>query len=415
MKKNIYILFLAVFALSCNTVEKMVEKGQYDEAFEYSVNHLAGKKNKKTKYVIALEEAYARLNDRDLKEIDFLMLKNAPGAWDRVHQLYTKLVRRQNIIHPLLPLESKSGYIAHFELKDYQNEIVEVSNLSAAYHYEVAQNYLSDAKNGDKRAARRAMTALNSIDKYFSSYKDSHRLKDEAKEMGTEHIAVEFASSEGFLEGEAIDFVQGFNVNKLDTYWEDFHYYDGDSYYDNYVVIEINNLDLGRESEFVNYSNFEKEIEDGYDVKIKKKTKYKEVVEYKPVKDATKKGTTKKVVKKVPYTVKEEIKEKRYRTIRASITEIRREKRNALFGRVKIYNNHSDVAIYHNPINVNFNFYDEAVRLDGDRRALPSSICSRIDDFILEFPSDYAVVNELSKSFASVVNSEIRQFEFLYD
>ena len=415
MKKHVYILLLTVFALSCNTVEKMVEKGQYDEAFEYSVRHLAGKKNKKTKYVTALEEAYIRLNDRDLKEIEFLKRKNAPGNWDRVHVLYTKLAHRQNVIRPLLPLESKSGYIAHFAIKDYSDDILEVSNLSAAYHYSEAQSFLEEAQKGNKRAARRAMTALNSIDKYFNSYKDSRKLKDFAREIGTEHIAIEFATNNDFLGAETEDFIRGFNIDQLDTYWEDFHYYDGNNTFDNYVVIEINNLDLGRESEFVNHSDFSKEIEDGYDIKIKEKTKYKEVIEYEPVEDATKKGTTKKVIKKVPYTVKEEIKEKRYRTIYASITEIKREKRNALFGRVKIYNNHSDVAVYHNPINVNFDFYDEAVRLDGDRRALPSGVCTRLDNYISDFPSDYIVVNELSISFTSAVNNEIRSFDFLYD
>lgn len=415
MKKHIYILLLAVFALSCNTVEKMVEKGHYDEAFEYSVKHLAGKKNKKTKYVTALEEAYIRLNDRDLNEIEFLMKKGASGNWDRVHLLYTKLDRRQNIVRPLLPLESKSGYIAHFELKDYTDDLISVSKLSADYHYNIAEKYLREAEEGDKRAARRAMTALNNIDKYYNNYKDSRELKDLAKELGTEHISVEFTSSNSFLEAEALEFARGLNIDKLDTYWEDFHYYNGENNFDNYVVIEINNLDLGRESEFVNRNSFEKEIEDGFDTKIKKVTKYKKVVEYETVKgkDGTKKQE--KVVKKVPYIVKEEIKEKRYRTIRASIIEIKREKRNTLFGRVKIYNNHSDVAIYHNPINVNFDFYDEAVRLNGDRRALPTAVCSRLDNFISDFPSDFAVVDELSRGFTSAVSSEIDRYEFLYD
>ena len=73
MRAKFYILFIALFTISCNTVEKMVDQGRYDEAFAFSARKIAGKKKKKTKYVKALEEAYNTLNNRDLMEIDFLL------------------------------------------------------------------------------------------------------------------------------------------------------------------------------------------------------------------------------------------------------------------------------------------------------------------------------------------------------
>lgn len=57
---------------SCKSVEKMVEKGEYDKAFNYAISKLEGEKNKKTEYVEALEKAYSKLNECLTKESEKL-------------------------------------------------------------------------------------------------------------------------------------------------------------------------------------------------------------------------------------------------------------------------------------------------------------------------------------------------------
>jgi hypothetical protein len=390
----------------------MVERGQYDEAFAYSVRKLVGKKNKKTKYVTALEEAYIRLNERDLNEIDFLMKKGSVASWDRVYYLYEKLEDRQNLVIPLMPLQSKDGYIAHFELKNYTDKLADVANMSADYHYNQAMLHLESARKGDKREARRAMTALNNIDNYFLDYKDVNALKREARDLGTEHIAVEFASNDNWILGKmALENISSLNIASFDTYWEKFHHYNSSAQYDNYVIIELDNIDLGREREFVNHSSFSKEIEDGYE------TVEKTIIVEKDKKKDGKGGKKDTVTKddddnEVKTVVEKKI---RYRTVRAEIIEIKREKLSTLYGNVKVYNNQSDRPIYQNQIVVDFGFADEAVRLNGDRRALPDNIRTRLDEYINDFPSDYDVVDELAYNFKSAVKSEVDRFEFLYD
>ena len=40
---------IVLMALSCRSIDKMVDQGRYDEAIIFAADKLAGKKNKKTK------------------------------------------------------------------------------------------------------------------------------------------------------------------------------------------------------------------------------------------------------------------------------------------------------------------------------------------------------------------------------
>ena len=118
MKKFVYMI-LAVFSIiACSkSITKMVEKGEYDKAFNYAIKKLAGEKNKKTEYVKALENTYVKLNSTTLKEIDKLNASARPENWPKVLQLYTSIENRQDKLEPLLPLVSENGYKATFEIK----------------------------------------------------------------------------------------------------------------------------------------------------------------------------------------------------------------------------------------------------------------------------------------------------------
>ena len=77
MKRVIYPIVLYCIAMSsCASIEKLVDQGNYDAAIELATRKLAGKKNKKTKHIRALEEAYAKVNARDLDRITHLQLKD---------------------------------------------------------------------------------------------------------------------------------------------------------------------------------------------------------------------------------------------------------------------------------------------------------------------------------------------------
>ena len=62
MKTVFYTFVLLAGLSSCKSVGKMVEKGEYDKAFNYAISKLEGEKNKKTEYVKALEKAFSKIH-----------------------------------------------------------------------------------------------------------------------------------------------------------------------------------------------------------------------------------------------------------------------------------------------------------------------------------------------------------------
>lgn len=410
MRAKFYILLIALFTISCNHVDKMVEQGRFDEAFSFSVRKLAGKKKKKTKYVMAIEKAYASLNERDLNEIDFLLKKGSPTSWDRIVNLYENIEERQNIISPILPLRSKDGYTGLFEINDYSDEIVNAMELSAEFHYEDAEENIRLARLGDKRAARRALNALGNIDKYFDIYKDADKLKDEMYELGQEHVGVEITNVGGrFFGDQALDMLYAMNIRELNTFWVKFHRATEDVEFDDYVVIELKDVILGTEREWVHHSSYEKEIEDGFNF-IKEKVK----VKTNKSDDEKTNNEEEQTNKKSEYEVKE-TKVPKHKKIYADIAEIRREKEGGMIGNMKVFKKGSDYSEFQSPIRANYLFYDEAVRFTGNKKALPEEMCARLDDNILNFPSDIDMINHLAMGFREQMIREIENYDFLYN
>jgi hypothetical protein len=388
----------------------MVEQGRFDEAFSFSVRKLAGKKKKKTKYVMAIEKAYASLNERDLNEIDFLLKKGSPTSWDRIVNLYENIEERQNIISPILPLRSKDGYTGLFEINDYSDEIVNAMELSAEFHYEDAEENIRLARLGDKRAARRALNALGNIDKYFDIYKDADKLKDEMYELGQEHVGVEITNVGGrFFGDQALDMLYAMNIRELNTFWVKFHRATEDVEFDDYVVIELKDVILGTEREWVHHSSYEKEIEDGFNF-IKEKVK----VKTNKSDDEKTNNEEEQANKKSEYEVKE-TKVPKHKKIYADIAEIRREKEGGMIGNMKVFKKGSDYSEFQSPIRANYLFYDEAVRFTGNKKALPEEMCARLDDNILNFPSDIEMINHLALGFREQMIREIEKYDFLYN
>ena len=79
--KNIIIFwswfFFLISFLSCTSIEKLVETGQYDKAIYYATNKLSGAKVNKVEYVKGLETAFKKATDKDMAFIE--KLKNEVG------------------------------------------------------------------------------------------------------------------------------------------------------------------------------------------------------------------------------------------------------------------------------------------------------------------------------------------------
>ena len=198
MKRLILFMMTVLVLASCKSIEKLVEQGKYDEAILLATKKLAGKKNKKTEHVMALEDAFAKVTQSNLQEIDYLKAQNLYGKWDRIYTLYNKMRSRQNKIAAFLPLISEDGYVADFNFQNYSQVMPEIANAAAEDHYLAAEEKIIFARKGDKLAAREALTYLDRIDKYFNSFKNSEKLKDEAYYLGKTRILVNLVNEAPF-------------------------------------------------------------------------------------------------------------------------------------------------------------------------------------------------------------------------
>ena len=129
MKKITLLLAFLLVISSCAKREtrNMLTSGDYDGAIINAVNGLQGNKNTKGKqdYVYMLEEAYAKADERDLRNIATWFKDANPRNLEQIYDTYINLNKRQEMIRPLLPLKLlKEGRDAKFPFSDYSDQIV---------------------------------------------------------------------------------------------------------------------------------------------------------------------------------------------------------------------------------------------------------------------------------------------------
>lgn len=387
MKNKIFFLITFTTVLSCKSIEKMVDKGQYNQAFEYAISKLQGQKNKNTKYVKALEKAYSELVQKDLYDIKMLSADNRPENWERVISIYEKLERRQFVLAPILPLVSEDNYRGSFAIVDYSQKISLSENKACDYYYSQAVHLLDKAKAyDDKSAAQDAFYTFEKIHRLRSNFKDVGRLKEEARQLGLITIEYTFVNEmNGFRSYEIARDIQEIPVSTLDDFWHD-HMIGapGDGIKPDYtVVISLYQIAFSPERERVNT------FTESNDVVIKKE-------KVKEVKDS------------IVTFVEKDI----YKKVKATVIEVFREKEAEFHGAIKVFNHSNNEYIKTIPINVFNQFTGYASSYHGDERALSAESKNKLDGYCEQFPSDYMMASDLSLAFKNTVLTEAKRIRF---
>jgi len=372
---------------SCRSIDKMIESGNYDQAFRFGVDKLRGKKNKKTKYVRGIEKAYKKLNDRDLKDIRHHQVANSKYGLDRVVDIYQNMDIRQEYIIPLLPLVSEDGFVAEIEIRDYTNLILDAKNNAAEYHYAKALKLLETSRETfDKATARDAYNTILFVEDYFDNYKDSYQMKREAYELGTTNILVEpYVNGSNIVFDHTLDIISQINTNNMNTKWKKFHLHENSNWsIDLIATIEVDQIMPGKETERYNSFEQSKEIVDG--------TKPKK----------TKDGIAKDSLGRKIYVNK-------YKTVTALIEELIREKSAYMNGRVVIVDALTNTHINTIPINVTHLFEDYSCNFSGDKRALSSKFNKRLKPSCNPFPTDYEMTTDLANIYRDIAEQNLRE------
>lgn len=233
-------LILGTLAVSCTSSEKLLQRGEYDRAINKSAEKLMKKPNK-TKELNVLTEAYALANSFDLDRIEFLEMEALKQNSIEIFHLYEQLNRRQNVIRKL-PAQIRS----QFTIVNYNQEIINAKNLAADTSYLRGIELLD---RGDRMSARQAYEEFYRIRVFFPGYKDVDDLLYEAKYHGTNNVLFVIENeSDKVLPSDFEAELKKAALKELNTEWLNFDTYeDSLVYYDNYVVLNIRDIEVSPE------------------------------------------------------------------------------------------------------------------------------------------------------------------------
>ncbi|MBL7779569.1 MAG: hypothetical protein JNM22_00040 [Saprospiraceae bacterium] len=382
-------LFLLSFVLTaCHTAQKFVESGDYDSAIDFCVRKLQGKSKKKTEYVQGLEAAFQKAQARDLDAIDHLVAENRPENWERVNAIHRNIRDRQNKITPLMPLQSKDGYAARFELIDIARLESESRQKAADHLYNQAKELIAKGERGDKLAARDAYYALCDLEShYYRDYKDKNELMATARDLGTTYILFEMKNqSNTVLPRQFAERLMNIGKQDLDSDWKEYFFEEKSGVqYDYKATFKVRNIDISPER--INERNYtdEKEIEDGFEYVLDSKGNV--------LKDS----------------LGNDVKRPRYVRIRAHVVEVYQTKAARLTGYVEIYDLSRKVLMDTRDMGTEVLFENYASTFTGDERALSRDSRLRIGNRPLPFPADEDMLVQAAERIKPNLREELRR------
>ncbi len=389
------VMLLALAALfvlqACASVETLVDQGNYDQVIELAQRRLTGKQRKNPKLVRAVEEAFARVEDRDLREIERLKAGGNEENWGRINSIYRSIRHRQDALRPLLPLTDKNGYTAHFAFADVGTLEQESRERAADFHYGEALDLLGLGRRGDKIAARAAYREFEETQKYFRNYRDSRNLQQLAHELGIVHILVGVTNDAPVVTPTEFERrLQSVNVADLNSFWQRYHLTATPDYaYDFRINLRITDIrvspDLVREREYTDV----REIEDGFDYVLDDNGNV--------LKDSLGNDV------KVPRTV----------LIKAWVLEVHQQKQADVMAQLEVYDLTRNQLIRTQDLAASAIFENYASTFRGDRRALSSDSRRCIGNSPQPFPPGEAMILQAAEELKPALLDRLVDYQSL--
>jgi hypothetical protein len=397
--KKVSIFKIAMFALvafifnACQSPQKLYENGNYDEAIELAVKRLRERKVKE-KDVQTLLEAFNYINRKDAEKLSRLRAQRTPDTWTSIYDLANRISHRQELVKPLIKMDETKYYgkLTDLYFENGVNFILsEARDGAADFLYNKGVESLNRARNGERMAAREAYNDFNTMNAYYSNYKDSKQLIDEAYRMGINHVYFKMENqSLTFLPAAFENTLQSVFVRDLNSQWIKYHTYkDENLRYEYNIVAKITRIDVSPERYDRNHHFEEAQVEDGYDYVL----------------DA--KGNVQKD------TLGNDVKVKRFKMVRAEVFEVRQYKEARVAGYLEYYDNRTRELVVSRPIESNANFNHYAVRFEGDRRALCENTRNLLGNSPVPFPSNEDMLLTVAENLKANAKRIVRDNDYV--
>ena len=390
MKKILTFISILIGLGSCASVDKMIDRGQYDPAIDKLIGKLEGKKDKKKEQVIALEYAFQKAQERDLKREKSLRDENLSQNWSEMYAIHMLISSRQNKIEPFLPLLSKDGYQATFKFVNIEELKQESKKNTADFYYQSALALIDESRRSlDKNAARKAYEYLLKIDELYSQFKDKEQLKKVSYSMGLENFLVKITNNTKTIIPENIESeLLRLSVEELNRKYKNYDVKANPSIsYDHYINMNLTQLEFSPERERTRV--------------------YEDINEVETEEAATdKNGKTKRD------SFGKEMKIKVKTKYTASIEEITQSKSVLLGGRLEYIHALSDDIEFNKPIQVEGVFENHLARLvKGDRNYVTDMCRKKLNGKFMSFPSNEELLLDAAEKMKKLVKDIIYERE----
>jgi hypothetical protein len=374
MKNTVLICSIIAVLVACGGVKKTqeaVNTGNYSHAIYSAINNLAENKMRKNHqpYILILEEAYQKNTERELRQISFLGKDGNPANFEAIYEGYTNLKQIQESIKPLMPLEiyDENRY-AHFEFRNYDEELLEVKVALSDYLYDNASGLLALASN--KYDFRKAYDDFAYLDRINPGYSDTREKMEEAYQAGLDFVKVQVVNETRQIVPERLESeLLNFNTYGLDDFWTQYHANPlKEVKYDYEMLVSFKDIRISpeqvQEKQFVK----EKQIKDGYT--------YLEDNNGNLVKDS----------------LGNEIKVDRFKTVQCSFYQFTQHKAAQVTGQVRYVDLRNMQTLNSYPLSSEFIFQHVYANYNGDKRALDNDLVTLVNQAAVPFPSNEQMV-----------------------
>jgi hypothetical protein len=260
MKTKLYtytslLLIMVVSLISCKSVNKLYQKGDYEQAVYTAVKKI--KKNKltpETKELIA--DAYAKAVIEMESEIAYHASSTNELKWEPVAQKYRQL---QNLSNAIQNSEEALQYVRP---KNYTHAIQEATANAVAVRKQRGLNYRNDPS---KLAAKKAYTEFEIAKQMDWNNTEIQQLLDDAYANAVTNIVVapvqtryyNDAADTRILENTILCNLQNTNANRFTKYYTNYQAQHNNIRVDNLLSLYYEGIDASRE----HINNSEKNIQ----------------------------------------------------------------------------------------------------------------------------------------------------------
>ncbi len=390
MKKLLLSILALGLIISCSTskqIERSVSAGNYDQAISNAVSKLRTNKNKKRKaeYIVMLQEAYAKANQRDVENINFLNKDSNPENFIKVYDLYVALDNRQNRIKPLLPLYVNEQEVK-LPIKDYTSAIIASKDRASLHLYTNAKAVLNQNSN-TKLDYRFAYEQFKDIEDINPNYRDVRLLMDESHQKGTDFVLVEMINDTQKviperLENDLLNF-STYGINNLWTVYHNVN--DNSTTYDYSMLVNLRQINTSPEQVKERQLIKEKQIKDGKKLLLDARGNQ--------IKDSL--GNA--------------IEIDNLKTVRCEFYEFKQFKTVQVTGNVEYHNLNTKQLADAFPVSSQFVFEHIYANATGDRRALANDLLPFLEVRAVPFPTEEQMIydsgEDLKLQLKQIMNS----------